>query len=65
MRFIRVIGEHLVLIRLPVYTEIILVFWFSEINESELRSAAHFAMAVFIEMVKTVTLRAEAKCANN
>ena len=46
MRYFRTFGNHIIVVRLPVFTDVILVFWVSEINELELSKAALQAMQV-------------------
>ena len=49
MRYFRTVGNHIILVRVPVLHNIILVFWVPEINTTELRRAAHRAFKLLHE----------------
>ena len=45
-KFIRSVGRHLILVRVPVYTSLVLCYWVPEINAYELGRAASKAVHV-------------------
>ena len=63
MRFISTIGEHLIVIRLPVFNEVHLVFWVTEITVIEIGCAAEMAIEVVKFLLERRYLRQNRKCA--
>lgn len=48
MEFITTVGEHVILVRVPVFKQYVLCFWVEEITVHELRRAARRAVQLML-----------------
>lgn len=51
MRYVWIIGQHVVVIRLPIFTEVFCVFWVSEIDAAAVRRAASRSLEILSEFI--------------
>lgn len=51
MRYVWILGQHVIIIRLPVVTDIYCVFWVRDISVIELRRAARRAVEILAEFI--------------
>lgn len=57
MRYIQTLGTHIILVRVPVFNEVVMQFWVPEINTVTLRLAVSLAVKYMYARMSTLRNR--------